>query len=152
MLSMTTSAFRPRSRWAAILAACEEPIPVRVVVTGSSSHLREGLQPSDLAGLRIDTPGVVRRIYPQYDEIYGSRGVARVAEHRSGRCQPASPGGPRMETRMELPAGPGRLAAGEEPRSPLAVQIAAHGYHGRLASEHTTRPGHTTAPPTSTPG
>ncbi len=92
----------------------------------------------DLAQLRDDAPGVVRRHFPAYDEIYGALGwtmfggIERVyvnarARHELG-WRPTYDFGYALE----------RLAAGEEWRSELALTVGAKGYHAQPTGPYTT--------------
>jgi UDP-glucose 4-epimerase len=96
-------------------------------------------QPTDLAALRIDAPGVVGRLFPAYQDIYRSLGwhmspsIDRVYVNLRARrdlgWQPA----------WDFRAALDRLAAGEEPRSRLAVEIGTKGYHSEPTGVYTTR-------------
>jgi nucleoside-diphosphate-sugar epimerase len=93
----------------------------------------------DLAELRRDTPAVVRRLYPHFDEIYAGRGwtmlpsIDRVYVNAHARDElgwaPAYDFGSALD----------RLAAGEDPRSALALMIGAKGYHAQPTGVYTTR-------------
>jgi UDP-glucose 4-epimerase len=95
--------------------------------------------PDDLAGLRADAPAVVARRFPDYEEIYAERGwrmfpsIERVYVNERARRDLGWE--PRYDFRLALD----RLAAGEDPRSPLAVQIGAKGYHAESTGPYTVR-------------
>jgi nucleoside-diphosphate-sugar epimerase len=95
--------------------------------------------PDDLADLRVDAPGVVRRAFPDYQPIYALRGwtifpsIERVYVNDLARHE--LEWSPRYDFRHVLD----RLAAGEEPRSPLAVEVGVKGYHAVSAWPYTTR-------------
>lgn len=102
--------------------------------------------PSDVAGLRREAAAVVRRLYPDVEDIYGSlgwtlpAGIDRVYVNERARAdlgwQPA------WTFRRALD----RLAAGKEPRSRVAVEVGAKGYHDRPTGVYTTRPRDPTTP------
>lgn len=85
--------------------------------------------PADLPALRRDVPGVVRRLYPDFEDIYAERGwtmlpaIDRV--YVNDRARRELGWAPRFDFRSALD----RLAAGEDPRSPLARAVGAKGYH-----------------------
>ncbi len=84
---------------------------------------------ADLAALRSNAPAVVRRLFPDYEAVYGQRGwsmfpsIERVYVNERARAElgwaPLYGFGRALES----------LAAGEDPRSPLALAIGAKGYH-----------------------
>ena len=96
-------------------------------------------EPSDLAALRIDAPSVVGRLYPAYQEIYRSLGwhmspsIDRVYVNLRARRDLG------WQPEWDFQAALDRLGAGEEPRSRLAVQIGAKGYHDEPTGVYTTR-------------
>jgi UDP-glucose 4-epimerase len=84
--------------------------------------------PDDLGALRQDAPAVVRRLFPDYPELYEERGwrmlpsIDRVYVNARARQDLAwSPG---YDFREALD----RLRAGDDPRSPLALSIGEKGY------------------------
>jgi UDP-glucose 4-epimerase len=85
--------------------------------------------PSDLVDLRRDAPGVVRRLFPDYEDIYAPRGwkmfpsIDRVYVNAAARG--ALGWRPRCNFAMSLKA----LAAGEDYRSVLAREVGSKGYH-----------------------
>jgi len=92
----------------------------------------------DLAQLRDDAPGVVRRLFPAYEDVYGARGwrmfegIERVYVNAHARedlgWRPTYDFGFALE----------RLAAGEEWRSELALSVGAKGYHAQPTGPYTT--------------
>jgi UDP-glucose 4-epimerase len=96
----------------------------RYIVSATTPFARD-----DLAGLRADAPAVVRRLFPAYEAIYAERGwsmfpsIERVYVNERARAElgwaPLYGFGRALES----------LAAGEDPRSPLALAIGAKGYH-----------------------
>ncbi len=99
--------------------------------------------PDEVADLRQDTPAVVRRLFPQYEQLYAARGwtmlpaVDRVYDNTRARLELG------WEPRYDFGRALDRLEAGQDPRSPLALAIGAKGYHARPTGVYTTRP----APP-----
>jgi nucleoside-diphosphate-sugar epimerase len=106
----------------------------RYIITATTPFTRD-----DLGELRHDTPGVVRRFYPDYEEIYARRGwkmlqsIERVYDNARARADLGW--SPRYDFRHALD----RLAAGEDPRSPLAPTIGAKGYHTVSTGVYTVR-------------
>ena len=95
--------------------------------------------PDDLAALREDAPAVVRRLFPDLDDVYRPRGwemfpgVERV--YVNSRARRELGWSPRYDFRHALD----RLAMGEDPRSPLAVAVGAKGYHAVSTGPYTVR-------------
>jgi UDP-glucose 4-epimerase len=95
--------------------------------------------PGDLAVLRADAPSVVRRLFPDYEAVYDERGwkmfptIERV--YVNDRARRELGWSPRYDFRLVLD----RLAADEDPRSPLAREIGAKGYHAETTGPYTTR-------------
>jgi UDP-glucose 4-epimerase len=95
--------------------------------------------PDDLAELRTDAPAVVRRRLPDYEEVYGRLGwrmfpaIERV--YVNARARRDLGWAPRYDFRAALD----RLAAGEDPRSPLAAEVGAKGYHATSTGVYKAR-------------
>jgi UDP-glucose 4-epimerase len=93
----------------------------------------------DLAAVREDLPAVVRRLFPDYADVYAQRGwkmlpsIERV--YVNARAREELGWSPRYDFRLALD----RLAAGEDPRSPLALSIGAKGYHAETTGVYTVR-------------
>ena len=93
----------------------------------------------DLAELRTDAPAVVRRLFPDYESIYAERGwrmfpaIDRVYDN--ARAREELGWSPRYDFRHALD----RVAAGEDPRSALAVTVGAKGYHAEPTGVYTVR-------------
>jgi UDP-glucose 4-epimerase len=93
---------------------------------------------ADLEGLRDDAPAVVRRLFPDYEAVYQGRGwrmfpaVGRV--YVNARARQDLGWTPRYDFRAVLDA----LAAGQDPRSPLARAIGKKGYHDRPTGVYTS--------------
>ena len=93
----------------------------------------------DLAELRTDAPAVVRRLFPDYESIYVERGwrmfpaIDRVYDN--ARAREELGWSPRYDFRHALD----RVAAGEDPRSALAVTVGAKGYHAEPTGVYTVR-------------
>lgn len=106
----------------------------RYVVSATTPFAR-----ADLAGLRTDAPAVVRRLFPDYDAVYGQRGwrmfesIERVYVNTRARRELGWQ--PRYDFRRALD----RLRAGEDFRSPLAREVAAKGYHPVSTGPYTKR-------------
>jgi UDP-glucose 4-epimerase len=95
--------------------------------------------PDDLAELRADAPAVVRRRVPEYEAVYADRGwsmfpsIERVYVNERARTELG------WTPRYDFAAVLQRVAAGEDPRSPLAVAVGAKGYHAVSRPPYTTR-------------
>ena len=95
--------------------------------------------PEDLAALGADAPAVVRARLPAYEAIYAERGwrmfprLDRV--YVNARARDVLGWTPRYDFAAALE----RLAAGEDPRSPLALAVGAKGYHAASFGPYTTR-------------
>jgi UDP-glucose 4-epimerase len=95
--------------------------------------------PSDLAGIRTNLPAVVRRLVPEYEGVYARRGwtmfrsIERVYVNERARTELGW--SPRRDFRDAIE----RLAAGVDPRSPLALTIGAKGYHAASTGVYTVR-------------
>jgi UDP-glucose 4-epimerase len=93
--------------------------------------------PADLTGLRDGAPAVVRRLFPDYEAEYSRRGwrmfpsISRV--YVNARARGDLGWSPRYDFRAVLDA----LAAGQDPRSPLAQAIGAKGYHDKPTGVYT---------------
>ena len=93
--------------------------------------------PGDVAQLRTDAASVVRRYFPSAEELYRQRGwrlfpaIERVYVNDLARRELGW--APRYDFAHLL----GCLAAGEDPRSPLAVAVGAKGYHASPAYPYT---------------
>ena len=98
----------------------------RYIVSATTPFTRE-----DLAELRRDAPAVVRRRVPQYEEEYQRLGwrmfpsIDRVYVNERARRDLG------WEPRYDLAYVIERLRAGEDPRSPLALEVGSKGYHDR---------------------
>ena len=90
---------------------------------------------ADLSELRTNAPQVVKRLYPDYEEVYARLGwrmfpaIERVyfnerARNDLGWC-------PRYDFRQVLD----HLKTGDDPRSPLARVVGSKGYHSRQFTE-----------------
>jgi UDP-glucose 4-epimerase len=95
--------------------------------------------PDDLALLGTDAPGVVRRLFPASEALYAERGwrmfPALDRVYVNARARELLGWAPRHDFGSALD----RLAAGEDPRSPLALAIGAKGYHPESFGPYTTR-------------
>jgi nucleoside-diphosphate-sugar epimerase len=95
--------------------------------------------PGDAADLRRDLPGVVGRLFADYERIYTGRdwrmlpSIDRVYDNALARRELGW--SPKYDFRHALD----RLAAGEDPRSPLARAVGAKGYHAQTTGVYTTR-------------
>jgi UDP-glucose 4-epimerase len=89
----------------------------------------------DLAALRDDTPGVVRRLFADYSDLYAARkwkmfpGIDRVYVNRRAVAELAWR--PRYDFAHVLDS----LRAGRDFRSPLAREVGSKGYHDAVFDE-----------------
>jgi UDP-glucose 4-epimerase len=106
----------------------------RYIITGTTPFTREHLHE-----LRRDTPSVVQRLFPDYEEIYEQRGWRMLASvdrvYVNDRARQELGWTPTYDFRRAL----NLLAAGEDPRSPLARTVGAKGYHATTTGVYTTR-------------
>jgi UDP-glucose 4-epimerase len=106
----------------------------RYVVSATTPFARD-----DLAALRTDAPSVVRRLFPDYEEIYARRGwrmfpgIDRVYDNARARAELGW--SPRYDFRHALDL----VAAGAEPGSELARTVGAKGYHAESTGVYTVR-------------
>ena len=90
---------------------------------------------ADLAALLSNAPAVVRRYAPQYEAVYAARGwrmfpgIDRV--YVNARAREELGWRPRHDFAQVIE----RLAAGEDPLSPLARVIGSKGYHAEVFAE-----------------
>jgi UDP-glucose 4-epimerase len=95
--------------------------------------------PDDAVELRRDAPAVLRRRFPNYENVYAPRGwsmfegIDRV--YVNARARQELGWTPRWDFATALE----RLAAGEDPRSELARTIGAKGYHAEPTGPYTVR-------------
>jgi UDP-glucose 4-epimerase len=92
-------------------------------------------QPDDVAELRSHAARVVSRRVPGYEEEYARRGWQMVPEiervYVNERARRELGWSPRYDFRRVLES----LAAGEDPRSPLACAVGSKGYHDRTFAD-----------------
>ncbi len=106
----------------------------RYIISATTPFTRE-----DLPELAIDAPSVVRRLFPDYEAIYAELGwtmfpsVDRVYGNAHARNELG------WSPRYDFASALDRLAAGEDPRSPLAVSVGAKGYHAVSTGPYTVR-------------
>ena len=106
----------------------------RYIVSATTPFTR-----GDLADLRADAPAVVRRLFPDYEDVYAERGwsmfpsIDRVYDNTRARVELGW--SPRYDFRHALDL----VAAGEEPRSELAVSVGMKGYHDLPTGVYTVR-------------
>jgi nucleoside-diphosphate-sugar epimerase len=95
--------------------------------------------PDDAAELGTDAAAVVHRLFPDFEDIYARHGwtmlpvIDRV--YVNARARGELGWAPVHDFRHALD----RLAAGEDPRSPLALAVGAKGYHAQPTGVYTTR-------------
>jgi UDP-glucose 4-epimerase len=100
----------------------------RYIVSATTPFSRD-----DAPRLREDAPGVVARLFPDYEALYARRGwkmfpaIERVYDNARARRELGWR--PRFDFRHALD----RLARGEDPRSDLALAVGAKGYHADTA-------------------
>jgi nucleoside-diphosphate-sugar epimerase len=106
----------------------------RYIISATSPFTR-----ADLAPIRDDLPSVVRRLFPDYEELYARRrwrmfpSIERV--YVNDRARDELGWSPRYDFRFALD----RMAAGDDPRSSLARSIGAKGYHEVSTGVYTAR-------------
>jgi UDP-glucose 4-epimerase len=93
----------------------------------------------DCAAARADLPGIVGRLYPEYERIYSERGwqmfpsIDRIYVNEKARRELG------WRPRWDFGYALHRVAAGEDPRSELARTIGAKGYHAETTGVYTVR-------------
>jgi UDP-glucose 4-epimerase len=106
----------------------------RYIISATTPFTRD-----DLPALRADLPGVIGRLYPDWAEIYARKGwtmlpgIDRV--YVNARARQELGWAPAYDFRRALDS----VAAGEDPRSPLAIAVGAKGYHAESAGVYTER-------------
>jgi nucleoside-diphosphate-sugar epimerase len=106
----------------------------RYIISATTPFTRD-----DLADLQDDAPSVVARLFPGYDMVYAERGwrmfpsIERVYVNQRARNELGWE--PRYDFRYALD----RVAAGEDPRSALALAVGAKGYHAESTGPYTVR-------------
>ena len=106
----------------------------RYIISATTPFIRD-----DLRSLRRDLPSAVRRLFPDYEEIYERRGwkmlpsIDRV--YVNDRAREELGWSPVYDFGHALDL----LAAGDDPRSPLATAVGAKGYHATTTGVYTTR-------------
>jgi UDP-glucose 4-epimerase len=95
-------------------------------------------RPADLADLRSNAPSVVRRLFPDYEEVYGRLGWTMLPSidrvYFNLRARDDLGWRPQYDFKRALRC----LQAGEDPRSQLALAIGKKGYHDRPTGVYTT--------------
>ena len=95
--------------------------------------------PDDLTAIRTDLPQTIRRLCPDFEDIFEARGwrmfpaIERVYVNERARRELGW--SPRYDFRHALDL----LADGQDPRSPLARSIGAKGYHETSTGVYTVR-------------
>lgn len=106
----------------------------RYIISATTPFTREHLKE-----IRSDLPAVVRRLFPDYEEVYGARAwsmfpsIERV--YSNDRARRELGWQPRYGFARALQA----LAAGDDPRSELARLVGAKGYHAVSTGVYTVR-------------
>jgi UDP-glucose 4-epimerase len=106
----------------------------RYIVSATTPFSRD-----DLADLREDAGSVVKRLFPDYEAVYAERGwrmlpgIDRVYVNERARSELGWR--PRFDFRYALD----RLRAGDDPRSRLALDVGAKGYHAVSTGPYTVR-------------
>jgi UDP-glucose 4-epimerase len=106
----------------------------RYIISATTPFTRD-----DLHDLRTDAPGVTRRLFPDYAELYERLGwrmfptIERVYDNAAARRELGWM--PRYDFRHALD----RLKSGQDPRSELAVAVGAKGYHAVSTGPYTMR-------------
>jgi UDP-glucose 4-epimerase len=94
---------------------------------------------ADLQDLRDDAPAVVKRHHPEYEQIYADRGwrmfdsIERVYVNEKARRELG------WRPRYDFGHALERLARNEDPRSELAREVGAKGYHAVPTGVYTVR-------------
>jgi nucleoside-diphosphate-sugar epimerase len=95
--------------------------------------------PDDCSEVRTNLPGVVRRLYPHFEDVYRDHGwrmfgsIERVYDNDRARRELG------WQPRYGFGQALNALAAGGDPRSELARSIGAKGYHAVSTGVYTVR-------------
>ena len=106
----------------------------RYIISATTPFTRD-----DVSAIRTDLPSVVRRLYPDFEDIFQARGwrmfpaIERVYVNERARRELGW--SPRYDFRSALD----RLAKGQDPRSALTHTIGAKGYHEVSTGVYTVR-------------
>jgi len=91
--------------------------------------------PADLAALRRDAAGVVRRLFPECEALFAARGWKLLAEidrvYVNSRAMAELDWRPKYDFRHVLAS----LRAGKDFRSPLTREVGSKGYHDEVFEE-----------------
>ena len=104
----------------------------RYIISAATPFCRE-----DAAELRRDAAAVARRYFPQVETIFARRGwsllptIERVYDSTRARADLG------WTPEYDFGSALARLAAGEDPRSPLALTVGAKGYHAQPTGVYT---------------
>lgn len=96
----------------------------RYIISATTPFTQE-----DLRELRTNAPGVVKRRFPQYEQIYAARGWNMFPEIDRVYVNERARAGLRWQPRHDFAAILNRLHTGEDYRSPLARAVGSKGYH-----------------------
>lgn len=106
----------------------------RLIISATTPFTRD-----DLPMLGEDAPAALRRRVPEYEPIYARRGWRMFERfdrvYVNDRARAMLGWEPRYDFRFALD----RLAAGEDPRSPLTLAVGAKGYHAESFGVYTAR-------------
>jgi len=106
----------------------------RYIISATTPFTRD-----DLQSLRADAPAVVARRFPHYERLYADRGwrmfpsIERVYVNERARTDLG------WEPRYDFAHALELLSARDEPRSELARQVGAKGYHAETTGIYTVR-------------
>jgi UDP-glucose 4-epimerase len=113
------------------VAACQVALE-RAASIGFGRYIISATTPfsrQDVVALRREAPSVVWRLYPDYEEIFAGRGwkmletIDRVYDNGKARLELG------WSPRYDFAHAMALVAAGKDPRSPLALAVGAKGYH-----------------------
>jgi UDP-glucose 4-epimerase len=106
----------------------------RYIISATTPFTRD-----DLPALRDDLPAVIDRLYPQCADLYARRGWSMLPGIDRVYVNTLALDELGWQPTHDFGHALGSLAAGRDPRSPLAIAVGAKGYHAHSTGVYTQR-------------